>query len=113
MVPKGQYKAAFILPVPNEKVLGDAGWEFKTDKRLPSDTKKFLLEVLELKFVENSLGMSTYEGDTMKATIFFDDRNEVKEVYVRLYGVPKERLSLLFQASFISSSAELFFPSEG
>ena len=112
MSTRGRYKAAFMLPVPNEKILGDAGWEFQSDKRLPKDTEKFLLDSLKLKFVENYSGMSTYENDAVKATVIFDDVGEIEDVCFKLYGMTKEQLSLHFQTSSLSSCAELFFPSE-
>lgn len=109
---RGRYKAAFIMPIPNEKFLGDGGWEFQSDKRLPKDAEKFLLESLKLKFVENFSGMAAYEGDDLKATVISDDSGEIENVYFKLYGMTKERLSSHFQESPLSSHAELFFPPE-
>ena len=89
--------------IPNEKFLRDAGWEFKSDKRLPKDTENFLFESLKLKFVENFSGVAAYEGDALKAAVISDDSGEIENVYLKLYGMTKERLS---------SHAELFFPPE-
>lgn len=110
MKPKRHYEAAFIIPVPNEKSLGDRGWEFQSERRLPKATRAFLLVALKLTFSENFSSMTTYENDVLKATVIADDAGEIEQVHLKLYGMTKQRLSLIFQESSLTSSAELFFP---
>ncbi|MFL9903447.1 hypothetical protein PQR71_35845 [Paraburkholderia fungorum] len=110
MESKGRYEAAFIIPVPNEKCLGDTGWEFKSERTLPKATREFLAGSLKLTFSENFSGMSTYENDVLKATVIENDVGEIEQVHLKLYGMTKKQLSLLFQDSPLASDAELFFP---
>ena len=110
MKSRGRYEAAFIIPVPNEKRLGDAGWEFKSESRLPENTEQFLLQALKLTFDEKFSGMSTYENDVLKATVIFNNIGQIEQVHLKLYGMAKKQLSLVFRESSLASDAELFFP---
>jgi len=112
MIPKGRYKSAFILPLSTEKTLGDVGWEFHSDKRLPKSTEEFLRETLHLKLSKSFLGVINYENESLEASVILDDTGEIEEVYLKLYSVDMEHFSSIFYLSHLSSFAELFFPSE-
>jgi hypothetical protein len=109
---KGRYKAAFILPLATEKVLGDMGWEFRSLERLPKSTEEFLREALHLKLSESFLGVASYENERLKANVTLDDAGEIEEVYLKLYSIDAEQLSSIFYLSHLPSFAELFFPPE-
>jgi hypothetical protein len=49
---KEKYKAAFMIPVGANKVLGGNGWEFETTIRLSSWRKEYLIDSLKLKLYE-------------------------------------------------------------
>lgn len=107
---KGRYEAAFIVPVGANKTLGEDGWEFDTTNRLPEEVKKFLTDDLNLRFVENYLGIDSYVDENIKASVIYDDQNQIENVYFQVYGNAMPALSNIFQSSFIANKSELFVP---
>jgi len=111
---KGKYEAAFIIPIGANRELGEDGWDFKTNNRLPAEIKKFLTDGLNLKFSESYLGIDSYVDENIKASVFHDDQNQIENIHFQVYGNAMTALSDVFQASFIANKSELFIPrSEG
>jgi len=107
---KSHYEAAFILPLPNRKYLGDVGWEIESEARLPCDTVDFLTNVLNLIFVESYSGIDIYEGGGVRASVVKDDFGMIEQIHLKIYDGDRSDLSLLFGRSSLASYAELFFP---
>lgn len=80
---KERYQAAFVIPIGANKVLGEDGWEFKSSERLSKKLGQYLVEVLNLEFVETYSGIRRYAGDHIKMSIVFDGDNEIESIVTR------------------------------
>lgn len=107
---KGKYKAAFIIPIGAIKALGGDGWEFETTNRLPAETKEFLVEALNLKYLESYLGIDAYINESIKMSVIYDDQNQIESISFQLYDDAVTALSRIFRSSQIADQSELFIP---
>ena len=110
MFVKGRYEAAFIIPVGANKILGEDGWEFDTPNRLPTEIKKFLTADLNLKYLESSIEIDSYVDGNIKASVFYDDKNQIENIYFKVYGDAMTTLLEIFHSSAIAKKSELFIP---
>ncbi|WP_448093801.1 hypothetical protein [Pseudomonas lini] len=109
---KKRYQAAFIVPIGASKVLGEDGWEFKSSKRLSKQLGEYLVEVLNLEFVEAYSGIRRYAGDHIKMSIVFDGYNEVESIYFQIFDGSLTVLSEVCKVDGSFSEAEIFIPSK-
>ena len=109
---KGKYQAAFIVPIGAKKILGEDGWEFESSARLSEEIKDYLIQLLNLHFLESYLGIESYVDDDIKMSIIFDDQNEIESIHFQLYGDSLAILSEVCQGSRMPSEAELFIPQQ-
>lgn len=107
---KTPYKAAFVLPSGATKALGENGWEFASEKHLPTSTKDFFVAAFKLKPLESYLGIESYEGDNMKMSVIYDDRHLIESIYFQLRGDTLAALEDHFNAHQSARSCELFVP---
>jgi len=107
---KEKYKAAFIVPVGANKILGEDGWEFETSKRIPSEIKDYFIEPLNLRFLESYLGIESYEDGNIKMTVIFDSQGEIENIHFQLYQDVLSVLSKICQGGKVSAEVELFVP---
>jgi len=107
---KKRYQAAFIIPIGANKVLGEDGWEFKSSERLSKKLGEYLVEVLNLEFVETYSGIRRYAGDHIKMSIVCDDDNEVESIYFQIFDGCLTDLSEVFKGDGSFSEAEIFIP---
>jgi hypothetical protein len=107
---KGKYKAAFIIPIGTNKILGENGWEFETSNRLKEEVKEFLIDALRLKFLESYLQIDCYINENIKMSISYDDQKQIESIYFQTYNDTLTVLSDLFLAGGSVSNLELFIP---
>jgi|SRR5690554_2330331 len=107
---KGKYQAAFIIPMGVNKVLGEDGWEFESAARLSKEVRDYLIQSLNLSFLESYLEIEVYVDDDIKMSIIFDGQNEIESIHFQLYGESLSILSGVCQGSLVLSEAELFIP---
>ncbi len=110
---KGKYQAVFIIPVGTTKVLGEDGWEFENSRRLPEEIKEYMIQSLNLSFLESYLRIESYVDDDIKMSVIFDDQNEIESIHFQLYEGALSILSKVWKSSRMSSEAELFIPQQG
>lgn len=107
-----RYQAAFIIPIGASKVLGKDGWEFKSTKRLSKRLEEYLVEALNLEFVEAYSGVRRYAGDRVKMSIVFDGHNEIENIYFQFFYDSLMKISEVGKMDGSFSGAELFIPSK-
>lgn len=83
------YEAVFLLPPGSKKMLGDDGWEFSSDERVPRTVLLSLAERLDLQKGESYLGMDVYEGRGLKLTAITDEHG-IEQIYIQIWSRPKE-----------------------
>jgi hypothetical protein len=105
-----KYKAAFIVPIGANRVLGEDGWEFESPARLSKNIGDDLIETLRLTFLEEYSGIRKYAGEGIGMSIMFDDNQEVEIIYFQLSGGALASLSEIRQCIDASSGAEIFVP---
>lgn len=110
---KGKYQAAFIVPIGANKTLSEDGWEFESSVRLSQVIKNYLIQSLELGFLESYLGIDAYTNDNMKMSVINDDQGCIESISFQLYGDSLIILSKVCESGWISSEAELFVPHQG
>lgn len=106
---KEKYKAAFIIPVGTKKILGEDGWEFETSIRLSTELRAFLIDALNLKFLESCSDSVSYVNESIKMSIMYDRDKLIEFVYFQLIGDALITLEALF-AEDIFKNSELFIP---
>ena len=106
----GEYKAAFLLPKGTNKTLDEDGWMFSGMKHLSSDVLDFLIGILGLVLEESYLGMDRYVGNSIQATVVYDDDGEIEHVDFHVYDDARKQLEADFALSNLEDSCELFFP---
>ncbi|PFG21462.1 hypothetical protein ATH90_0136 [Pseudomonas lurida] len=109
---KEKYQAAFIIPIGASKVLGEDGWEFKSSKRLSKQLGEYLVELLDLEFLDAYSGIVRYAGDDIKMSIFLDDCNEVENIYFQFYDESIKGFSETCKVNGCFSEVEIFIPSK-
>ncbi|MGZ8171874.1 MULTISPECIES: hypothetical protein [Methylobacter] len=106
---KEKYKAAFIIPVGAKKTLGEDGWEFETSQRLPTELSTFLVNELNLKFLESYSDSDIYINESIKMTVAYDHDKLIELVYFQLVGDALITLKTVFAGDILGNS-ELFIP---
>ncbi|MBT9096810.1 hypothetical protein KFZ76_03670 [Methylovulum psychrotolerans] len=106
---KEKYKAAFIIPVGAKKTLDEDGWEFETSKRLSAELSVFLVDALNLRFLESYCDSDTYTNDSIKMTVIYDHDKLIEFVYFQLIGNGLITLKTVFSGDILGNS-ELFIP---
>lgn len=109
---KEKYKAAFIIPIGTHKVLGEDGWEFETLNRLSSEIKEFLVDALNLHYLESYLGIDAYVSESVKMSVIYDDQSQIESISFQLYGDAVSGLSRVFRSGQIANKSELFIPAQ-
>ncbi|MBY0248872.1 MAG: hypothetical protein K2Q17_14510 [Nitrospiraceae bacterium] len=107
---KSTYRAAFIVPIGANKILGEDGWEFQTQKRITVVAKEFLISALKLRFLESYLGIDAYIGDNIKMSVIYDDACQIESIAFQMYSDSVTVLSKAFIAGKLSNESELFIP---
>lgn len=109
---KSKYRATFVIPSNAQRMLGDAGWEFSSQDRIPDSVVKFLMAKLALEKSDEYLDMEEFSGENAKATLLFDENHSVEHVYFRGYGdrdIHGELLAALALSPF-KDIVEVFSP---
>jgi hypothetical protein len=106
---KEKYKAAFIIPVGTKKTLGEDGWEFETSQRLSTELSAFLIDALNLRFLESYSDFDIYINDSIKMTVAYDQDKLIEFVYFQLVGDALITLKTVFSGDILENS-ELFIP---
>lgn len=103
------YKSAFLIPASTTKRLGDAGWEFESNERLPRGLLLALERGLSLKSGKSYLGMEILEGDGIKFTISCDSVGGIENIFIQFHtrGIDELR-QILADAAF--DKVDLFVP---
>ena|SRR5689334_462294 len=108
---KTQYRAAFVIPRGAKKVLGESGWEFDSQNRLPDSIKDSLVSVLKLKPLQRYLGIESYADEhSMKMSVIYDDSHQIENIYFQLHGDALMRLVDYFNSQGLEDGCELFIP---
>ena len=82
-----RYSVGFLIPKGASRELGDDGWEFESDSRLPATVEALLKDEFSLR--ESASDYSTYEGPKIKVDVFKDENGEIENIYFRFYeGIP-------------------------
>jgi hypothetical protein len=82
---KGAYRSFFIIPKGARRTLSEAGWEFLSTERIPSELVDSLIERLLLTKTDSYLGMEEFSSSSLKAIAFLDDLGMVQHVHVRAF----------------------------
>ena len=104
------YKAVFLIPVLSNKKLDDDGWFFESSERLKSDVISKIQKSLNLNFKEEYYGTVVYEGNGVKASVFYDDNHQIEQIYLQIYGVSCLQIIDDIKDQFVSSNVEVFVP---
>lgn len=107
---KTPYRSAFVLPPGAKKVLGDSGWEFDSESRLPTSTKDSFVAAFELKPLECYLGIESFGSDNMKMSVTYDNRHLIESIYFQLRGDALTALQDHINAHGSRRSFEFFIP---
>ena len=106
------YKSFFILPFMTKKILTEDGWEFESEMKISEDLEDELITALDLKFIENYLGVYDYQGRGFKMTVIKDDISSIESICFRVDSVSfnkvVELISSLVQGN---QNMEIFIPS--
>lgn len=107
---KTPFKAAFVVPHGAKKVLGESGWEFDSEERVPPSIKDSLVTVFKLKPLQSYLGIESYGDDKMKMSVIYDDSHLIENVYFQLRGDAMMGLVDYFNSHEQTGGCELFIP---
>ncbi len=104
----GKYSVGFLIPKDASRVLGDDGWEFESDSRLPSNIESLLETQFSLR--ESSSSLSTYDGPSLKVNVFKDECGEIENIYFRFYDDASPELPDFLKEVQSSNQLEFFIP---
>ncbi len=107
---KGRYRAAFIIPVGAEKVLGEDGWEFKLSSPISLEVSEYLIKSLGLRLLESYLGLDDYINKKIKMSVIHDDIGCIESIYFQLYDDALTILCEVCESSEMPTGVELFIP---
>lgn len=88
-----KYKAGFLIPQGAKKSLGEDGWEFESDERLPYELESHLAK--ELTMSASGKEFSSFEGNSIKVEVSKDSNGQIESVYFRFYYGPPRLPSFL------------------
>jgi hypothetical protein len=110
---RGQYKAAFILPLGTARQLGECGWEFDSRVSLSKkEVTKFLTDKLKLEFSHQDFGIDYYISESIEASIDYGNSGlSAEHVYVQVYNDQLQFLKEAFDSVAFNDQLELFIPS--
>jgi len=103
-----RYSVGFLIPKDASRTLGEDGWEFESNSRLPENIES-LLEV-KLSLSESSSDLSTYSGLGLKVDVFKDEDGEIENVYFRFYDNATPELPDFLKEVESSNNLEFFVP---
>ena len=103
-----RYKVGFLIPSGAVKTLGDDGWEFESDKTLPSEVEALLKD--SLLSTSSSSDHASYEGENIKADVFKDKYGEIVNVYFRFYSEESPSLPRFLEGHEVLENVEFFKP---
>ncbi len=103
-----RYSVGFLIPQNSSRVLGNDGWEFESDSRLPSIIESLLKENLSL--VETSPDFSAYEGRGLKVSVLKDQKGEIENIYFRFYDGVASELPGFLQPYQSNENLDFFIP---
>jgi len=106
-------KSAFLIPADAKKSLGENGWEFYSNFRIPSFIMDHIIKVLNLSFVEKYLCIETYANQEIKASIFYDANGLIEIIYFQARKNSLRSISNAFNTIGMPVNLELFIPSHG
>jgi hypothetical protein len=104
----GRYAVGFLIPKDANRVLGDDGWEFESDSRVPLSIETLLSSVFSLR--ESASGYSSYEGSKIRADVFKDKNGEIENIYFRFYESVPPELPDFLKVDEYSKNLEFFVP---
>ena len=104
----GKYSVGFLIPKNANRFLGDDGWEFECDLRLPANIESLLGNQLSL--CESSPVFSSYDGPGLKADVLKDKFGNIESIYFRFYENTVPELPDFLKGIEDSDQLEFFIP---
>jgi len=105
---EAKYKAGFLIPKGARKRLGEDGWEFESNERLPNELESRLAK--ELTMSASGKEFSSFEGNSIKVEVSKDSNGHIETVYFRFYIEPP-RLPRFLENIENKNAMEFFVPS--
>ena len=81
----GVYTAIFLIPNSVDRILGEDGWEFISNKRLSENLVVLLVNQFALTEDESYLGVTVYLGDHMKFSVIRDDAGLIEQISIQVH----------------------------
>ncbi len=103
-----QYSVGFLIPKDANRILGDDGWEFESNLRLPVNIES-LIET-QFSIGESSSSFSAYDGPSLKVDVFKDECGEIENIYFRFYDDATPELPGFLKEVQSSNQLEFFVP---
>ncbi len=103
-----KYSVGFLIPKEAHRHLGDDGWEFESNLRLPADIESLLNSKLSL--CESSPDFSAYDGIGIKVNVFKDEQGEIENIYFRFHKGVTPELPDFLKNSAHCKDLEFFIP---
>lgn len=103
-----KYRVGFLIPKDTSCNLSDDGWEFASCSRVNKSVECLISEKYSL--VESSNDFSSYEGQSIKISVFKDMRGDIEHIYFRFYDDLLPKLPTIFQELSSLNDLEFFVP---
>ena len=105
------YKPIFLLPKGANRLLGEDGWEFLSAQRLAPVVVPLLVKKFSLVKIESYLGITSYTGDGLKASVICDDVGLIELISIQVHcGLLDEVLAKIDDLKI--TEMELFVPNK-
>ena len=105
------YKPIFLIPRGANRLLGEDGWEFLSAKRLAPEVVPLLAKKFSLAKIESYLGITSYTGDGLKASVICDDVGLIELISIQVHcGLVDEVRAKIDDLKIVE--IELFVPNK-
>ncbi len=103
-----QYSVAFLLPKKSAKFLGNDGWEFKSNYKVPEEVRLLIEENLSI--TTSPLDGLVYSNESLKLNLFEDRLGRIENIYFRFYNGLEANIPDFLEEIVISDELDFFIP---